>query len=83
MRYIGETQSLVFRQTEGNTDPSGDYTAYTDIMMLELGDITVTLKGEAGMYCLAVWQDGAYSYAAKSSESYSDAVWMDIVETMT
>ena len=72
----------MFRQTEGNTDPSGDYTAYTDIMMLELGDITVTLKGEDGMYCLAVWQDEAYSYAVKSSESYSDTVWMDIVETM-
>ena len=42
----------------------------------------MTLKGEDGMYCLAVWQDEAYSYAVKSSESYSDTVWMDIVETM-
>lgn len=77
--YSGETQSLVFRQTTGSTDPSGDYTVYADTVILSLGDCSVTLKGESGAYLLALWQDGTYSYSIHSSEAYSEAEWADLL----
>lgn len=77
--YSGETQSLVFRQTTGSTDPSGDYTVYADTVILSLGDCSVTLKGESGAYLLALWQDGTYSYSIHSSAAYSEAEWADLL----
>lgn len=81
VRYIGETQSLVFRKTVGSTDPSGDYTVYSDTLILEIGSISVTLKGESGMYSLAVWQDGEYSYSMQSTTAFSDMEWKNIFGT--
>ena len=82
VNYRGETQDLMFRKTVGNTDPSGDYTAYSDTSVLELGNRSVILKGESGRYSLAVWQDGTYSYSIRLSAPYSDAEWMAILETL-
>ena len=81
VKYVGKTQSLVFHKIAGNTDPSGDYTAYSDTLILEVGRISVTLKGESGMYSLAVWQDGEYSYSLKSDMPFSNDEWVSILGT--
>lgn len=80
VKYIGETQSLVFHKAVGNTDPSGDYTTYSDTLILELDNISVTLKGESGAYCLALWQDDAYSYSIRTSAAFSDVEWTQVLE---
>lgn len=80
VNYVGEDQTLVFRKTAGSTDPSGDYTAYPDTLVLELGSCTVTLKGESGMYRLAVWQDQGYSCSANASEAFSPETWGELLE---
>lgn len=79
--YTGETQSLVYRKTADSGDPSGDYTAYSHVLVLELETGTVTLKGEEGSYCLALWEDGAYSYSARASEGYSQDQWAQLLES--
>lgn len=79
--YTGETQSLVYRKTAGSTDPSGDYTAYSHVLVLELETGTVTLKGEEGSYCLALWEDGTYSYSARTSQGYSQDQWVQLLES--
>lgn len=79
--YMGETQSLVYRKTMGSADPSGDYTAYSQVLVLELETGTVTLKGEEGSYCLALWEDGTYSYSARASEGYSQDQWAQLLES--
>lgn len=79
--YTGETQSLVYRKTAGSTDPSGDYTAYSHVLVLELETGTVTLKGEEGSYCLALWEDGSYSYSARASQGYSQDQWIQLLES--
>lgn len=79
--YTGETQSLVYRKTAGSTDPSGDYTAYSHVLVLELETGTVTLKGEEGSYCLALWEDGTYSYSARASQGYSQDQWVQLLES--
>lgn len=78
--YLGENQSLTYRKLAGSADPSGDYTVYSHELVLELGAGTVTLKGEAGQYRLALWQDKAYSYFANTSQAYSEAEWTNMLE---
>lgn len=78
--YSGAEQSLVLRKAAGQTNPSGDYTAYAVQTMLEVDGSTVTLRGAEDGYCLAVWQDGTYSWSIRSTTAYSDAVWTDILE---
>lgn len=81
VKYVGETQSLIFRKAIGTTDPSGDYTAYSDTLILEFGNRCVTLQGESGMYCLATWQDESYSYSIRSSTTFSDTEWTQILNS--
>ena len=80
--YSGAEQSLVLRKAAGQTNPSGDYTAYAVQTMLEVDGSTVTLRGAEDGYCLAVWQDGTYSWSIRSTTAYSDAVWTDILTSM-
>ena len=80
--YLGETENVVFRKIAGDSDPSGDYTVYADTVQLEVSSISVTLKGEAGVYTLAVWQDDAYSYSIRSSVALSEAEWRSLLESL-
>lgn len=80
--YSGAEQSLVLRKTVGQTDPSGDYTAYAVQTTLEVDGSTMTLSGAEDGYCLAVWQDGTYSWSIRSTTAYSDTVWTDILASM-
>lgn len=75
VQYVGEEQTVTFRQIAGSTDPSGDYTQYSDVRTLTKGELQATLRGEAGLYRLAVWQDGAYSYSARVSLPLAAEVW--------
>lgn len=80
IKYIGETQNLVFRKAAGNIDPSGDFASYSDTVTLDFDSISVTLKGESGAYALAIWQDGSYSYSMKSSVPLTKTEWTSVLE---
>lgn len=77
--YLGENQTLIFRKLPSSSDPSGDYTDYSDTLILELGLGSVTLRGESGTYVLAAWQDGTYAYSMKSSQPWSQEQWMELL----
>lgn len=80
--YSGEEQNLVFRKAMGQTDPSGDYTAYAVQTTVDVDGSTVTLNGAEDGYCLAVWQDGTYSWSIRSTMVYSTDVWTEILESV-
>ena len=80
--YSGEEQNLVFRKAMGQTDPSGDYTAYAVQTTVDVVGSTVTLNGAEDGYCLAVWQDGTYSWSIRSTMAYSTDVWTEILESV-
>lgn len=80
IKYIGETQNLIFRKVAGDIDPSGDFTPYPDTATLKQDRISVSLKGDSGAYALAVWHDGTYSYSIKSSVSLSEEEWAKVFE---
>ena len=80
--YLGETQSVTLRKLAGDADPSGDYSSYSDTLVLTREGYCVTLSGEGSLYSLAVWQDGTYSYSIRVSQACSEETWDSILEGM-
>ena len=56
------------RKARAEGDISGDFTEYPDIREVDFEGKKVTLKGEAGTYSLAVWEENGFSYAVKAQE---------------
>ena len=77
--YTGLGQTAEYRQSVGSGDNSGDYTAYDDVVELKANDLSVTLKGDEGIYVLAVWGDGMFSYSMRLSQGFSETEWLDML----
>jgi hypothetical protein len=73
INYAGEGNELSFRMWVGSEDNSGDYNEYSDIKNSSTGDISVTIKGNGGLYNLALWNSGGYSYSIRIAEGDSGA----------
>lgn len=56
------------RKARAEGDISGDYTEYPDIREVDFEGRKVKLKGEAGRYSLALWEENGFSYAVKAQE---------------
>ena len=56
------------RKARAEGDISGDYTEYTESKKVDFEGRKVTLKGEAGRYSLALWEENGFSYAVKAQE---------------
>ena len=79
IQYSGQGQTATYRQSVGAADNSGDYTVYGDVVEITASDLSVTLKGDGGVYVLAVWTDGAFSYYLRLSQGVPQAEWLDII----
>jgi len=69
--YSKEEPSAVgysIRKARAEGDISGDYTEYTESKEVDSEGRKVTLKGEAGTYSLALWEENGFSYAVKAQE---------------
>lgn len=56
-------EMISVRKAAGSDDVSGDYNAYAEVKTVAVGELQVTEKGEDGKIMLAIWTNGAYSYA--------------------
>ena len=79
IQYSGAGQTATYRQSAGTADNSGDCTAYGDVDGITAGGLSVTLKGDGGLYVLAVWTDGTFSYSLRLSQGVPEAEWLDII----
>ena len=82
IEYTGEGKTACSRKAAGTEDCSGDYNVYTDVTEFEAGSITVTLKGDAGQYTLAIWTDGSYSYSLSLSDGLSLSDWQALMNSI-
>ena len=82
INYTGEGKTACYRKAAGTEDCSGDYNVYTDVTEFEAGSITVTLKGDAGQYTLAIWTDGSYSYSLSLSDGLSLSDWQALMNSI-
>lgn len=80
--YTGGDASLVFRKGYGDEDISGDYNTYEDVQEIEVGDISVSLKGSGGAYSLALWQRDGYSYSLSAEPALTEQEAVSILETL-
>lgn len=79
IEYSGEGCSAMYRQSLGTDDNSGDYNTYGDITVMEVNGLDITLKGENGIYTLAVWTDGDCAYSLSLSLGVNADSWQSIL----
>ena len=78
IQYSAQGQTATYRQSAGTEDNSGDYNRYGDTVQIDAGGLTVTLKGQAGRYALALWTDGQFSYSLSLSQGMTEAGWLAV-----
>lgn len=75
----GSENTAVLRMTPGTKDCSGDYTEYPTEEVLEVQDLSITLKGKEDAFQLAVWSDGEYSYSVRMQQGVPAEQWEKIL----
>ncbi len=66
--HDAEDNRLFIRKEAGSEDISGDYNNYTEINTISVDGREVTMKGETGLVSVAIWTDGAYTYAVTADK---------------
>lgn len=79
IEYSGEGQSALFRKSPGAEDNSGDFTSYSSSLPLSAGERAVTLKGDGGLYVLALWTDGGFACSLRLSSPVTAQEWQEIL----
>ncbi len=75
-----ETEVARVRKGTGNEDISGDYNKYTAVKDVDVNGKSVTIKGTADGYVLAVWNDGEYAYSVSVEKAHSQEELTGLVE---
>lgn len=78
--YSGEGQSAVWRMGIGTEDVSGDYNIYDSETEISVGGIAVTLKGNDGIYTLAIWTENKYAYSISLSDGLTENEWQALFD---
>ena len=71
VQYLQEESSAPgysIRKARGEGDISGDFTEYEEVKEVNSEGRKVTLKGEAGRYSLALWEENGFSYSIGALE---------------
>lgn len=71
-------QTATYRQSRGSKGNSGDYNLYPDTQTLP--EQNATLKGQDGLYTLALWTDGTYTYSLHLSSALSADAWQALLD---
>lgn len=82
IKYVGEERSLTLRQSAGEGDNSGDFNVYAVTEVREMGDWSVTLKGDGENWTLAIWSDGTYAYSAHAEPGLTLSEWESVITNM-
>lgn len=82
VQYRGDTQSAVFRMSQGSEDNSGDYNTYDTVGAVTVQNRPVTLKGNAGSFSLALWSDGEYAYSLRLTFGMPEPEWNELIASI-
>ena len=66
-------EGLRIRKAVGTDDISGDYNEYKEEIVVKLGELEITEKGNYGNISVATWTDGTYSYSINVDEALLNA----------
>ncbi|MBO6271049.1 MAG: hypothetical protein J6N19_18120 [Clostridium sp.] len=73
---------LFIRKQAGSEDISGDYNSYTEINTVSVDGRQVTMKGENGHVSVAIWTDGAYTYAVTADKPMAQEAMTALVSAV-
>jgi len=79
--YISGSETVSYRKIKGDEDISGDYNVYDDVKEITAGGVSVTVRGNGGIYCVAVWQKDGYSYSISDYSGLSEQAFADMVNS--
>lgn len=84
VEYQGESQeeAVLFRKARGTDDISGDYNVYSDVTEITVNDMAVTLKGENGVYSLAIWQQDEFVYSLSYEPGGSEDAYVMMIQSV-
>lgn len=72
IKYIGQTNTCVLRQSGGTGDISGDYSSYALEENRRIGEVEVLLKGQSADHISsAIWTQNGISFSLVFSEGVS------------
>lgn len=77
-----EENRLFIRKEAGSEDISGDYNNYSEINTISVDGCEVTMKGENGLVSVAIWTDGAYTYAVTADKPMTQDVMTSLVSAV-
>lgn len=75
----GNDGRITYRTEKTNDDISGDYSVYEKT---ETTDDGITIKGNDGLYCTAVWNDGENAYSVYSEDGLTRNEILKIVSSV-
>ena len=79
--FENSKNEIYFRKSNlENQDVSGDYNEYSDEKEVEYKGMKVTLKGEKGLYYLAIWSKGKFSYSFDSSNTLDEKTIFEFID---
>lgn len=78
-RGAGDETLTFSKAVDDGTDISGDYNEYKEVSKIEIGEVSVTIKGDGGKVNLATWSDGGYAYAADDMSGMDEQAMKDIL----
>ncbi len=72
-------EEVSYREGIGSGDISGDYNSYQQTQTIDIQNVEIVLKGEQGIYRLAIWQKDGHAYSLSISEGADERVWTKIL----
>jgi len=82
IEYTGSDDTVLYRKAAGNDDISGDYNEYEQVETEQIGDVTVTVKGNNGKYYLATWQADGYTYSVSDEQGIELDKFVQMIESV-
>ncbi len=79
IEYTDGNQTITFRKSSGSEDNSDDYTAYSITEIQKINSDTVILKGERGLYHLALWEKNGFSYSLHCKNSITSDEMQNLI----
>lgn len=70
--YRSDDASATLRKARGSEDISGDFNDYSIIHELQVGTLSVTVKGAGDTCSLALWQQNGFSYSLSFEPGISE-----------
>lgn len=77
--YRAGEDRLTYRKAPGNEDISGDYNLYELEETADVGGVAVTLRGNDGLFHLALWSREGFSYSISCTVGLERAELLELV----